>query len=125
MDIVNDDRLLAAIYSACDVFAYPTLAENLPNGVLESMACGTPVVAFEVGGVPDAVRSHVTGQLASYRDVEDMAGKISHLLNNDEQRHMMSQKCREVATAEYGIELQATRYESLYQEVSERARTTR
>ncbi|MDL1948504.1 glycosyltransferase, partial [Acidobacteria bacterium ACD] len=56
IDLVKDDHLLALLYSAADVFVHPALADNLPNGVLESLACGTPVVAFEVGGVGEAVR---------------------------------------------------------------------
>ena len=70
IDIVKDDYLLAAVYSAADLFVHPALADNLPNGVLESLACGTPVVAFDVGGVAEAVRpmeqgiSRVTGMRA-------------------------------------------------------------
>lgn len=115
IDIVNDDRLLAAVYSAADVFAYPTLAENLPNGVLESMACGTPVVAFDVGGVPDAVRTGETGSLARYRDVDDFASKVQDILNRDAARSEMSFRCREVVLAEYDAELQSKRFEDLYE----------
>jgi glycosyltransferase involved in cell wall biosynthesis len=114
---INDDNTLATIYSAADAFVLPTLAENLPNGVLESMACGTAPVVFDVGGCKDAVRHLETGYLAKYADVEDLAQGIRLLLNDDELRDRLSRRSREVATSEYGIELQAKRFLSLYREI--------
>ncbi|HXQ68983.1 MAG TPA: glycosyltransferase family 4 protein [Pyrinomonadaceae bacterium] len=117
---IDDDCALAKIYSAADVFVLPTLAENLPNVALESMACGTPPVIFDVGGCSDAVRHLETGYLARYADGEDLAGGVSLLLNDDELRSRLSRRSREVATSEYGIELQAKRFFSLYQQVTEK-----
>lgn len=114
---ISDDRSLAAIYSAADVFVLPTLAENLPNGALESMACGTPPVVFEVGGVSDAVRHMETGYLARYADVDDLTHGIRLLLNDAVLRERLSKRSREVATSEYGIELQAKRFLSLYYDI--------
>lgn len=115
---VDDDKALANIYSAADVFVLPTLAENLPNGVLESMACGTPPVVFDVGGCRDAVRHMETGYLAEYADVEDLTRGIRLLLNDAELRDRLGRRSREVAMSEYGIELQARRFLSLYQELT-------
>jgi glycosyltransferase involved in cell wall biosynthesis len=114
---IDDDRALARIYSAADVFVLPTLAENLPNGALESMACGTPPVVFDVGGCRDAVRHMETGYLAKYKDVDDLTRGIRLILNDDELRNRLSKRSREVATSEYGIELQAQRFLALYQQV--------
>lgn len=116
---IDDDRALARIYSAADVFVLPTLAENLPNVALESMACGTPPVIFDVGGCSDAVRHMETGYLARYADAEDLARGISLLLNDDELRDRLSRRSREVAVAEYGIELQAKRFLNLYNQVTQ------
>ncbi len=117
---IDDDQALANVYSAADVFVLPTLAENLPNGVLESMACGTPPVVFDVGGCRDAVRHMETGYLAKYADVEDLTRGIRLILNDDELRNRLSRRSREVAASEYGIELQAQRFLSLYQQLIEK-----
>ncbi|HEX6044443.1 MAG TPA: glycosyltransferase family 4 protein [Pyrinomonadaceae bacterium] len=115
---IDDDRALANVYSAADVFVLPTLAENLPNVALESMACGTPPVVFDTGGCRDAVRHMETGYLAKYADVDDLSRGISLLLNSDELRDRLSRRSREVATSEYGITLQAQRFLSLYEQIS-------
>lgn len=117
LDIVKDDQLLAAVYSAADLFIHPALADNLPNGVLESLACGTPVVAFEIGGVGEAVRQMETGYLARYKDAEDLARGIGLLLNDPELRRRVGLRCREIAEVEYDMNLQAQRFEDLYRNV--------
>jgi glycosyltransferase involved in cell wall biosynthesis len=111
---LNDDEALAAAYSASDVFVLPTLAENLPNGILESMACGTPVVSFDVGGVSDAVRHMETGYLAGYRDVADLAKGIQLLLDDAPLRTRMSGQCRVAVKREYSLALQTRRFLDLY-----------
>ncbi|WP_207533778.1 glycosyltransferase [Desertivirga arenae] len=73
--ISNDDQL-AICYSAADVFLTPSLEDNLPNTVMESLACGTPVVAFTTGGIPDMVKHQKNGYLAEYKSSEDFAKGI-------------------------------------------------
>ena len=114
VETIKDDQLLAVMYSAADVFVHPALADNLPNGVLESLACGTPVVAFDVGGVSDAVRPMQTGYLARDKDAGDLAHGIGLILDDPERRARMSATCRLVAEAEYDMNLQADRFETLY-----------
>ena len=113
----NDDRMLAAIYSAADLFVLPTLADNLPNGILESMACGTPAVSFAVGGVPEAVRHLETGYTAQPDDAQDLARGIRLLLENDELRSRLGVQCRRLIEQEYTLELQAHRFEQLYRNI--------
>lgn len=114
---VRDDERLATLYSAADVFVLPTLAENLPNGILESMACATPPISFDVGGCPDAVRHMETGYLARYRDPEDLARGVELLLSDEELRQRLGRRSREVVLAEYTQELQARRFKHLYEEL--------
>lgn len=115
---IGDERTLATAYSAADVFVLPTLAENLPNGILESMACGTPVVSFDVGGVADAVRHMETGYLVAYRDAADLVKGLTMLLESPNLRARMSQRCREIVEREYTLDLQAHRFLSLYRELA-------
>lgn len=120
---IRDDQIMAAAYAAADLFVLPTLAENLPNGILESMACGTPVVSFNVGGVPEAVRHMETGYLAAYQDVADLAKGIQLLLDDPDLRFRMSRRCREIAEQEYSLDLQARRFVHLYHDVIDRHRS--
>jgi glycosyltransferase involved in cell wall biosynthesis len=114
VETIKDDQLLAVMYSAADVFVHPALADNLPNGVLESLACGTPVVAFDIGGVSDAVRPLETGYLARYKDADDLAHGIGVILDDEGLRVRMNAICRDVAESEYGMDLQTDRFEALY-----------
>lgn len=114
---VKEEGLMSLIYSAADVFVLPSLADNLPNTMLESMACGTPVVAFATGGIPDGVRPGVTGLLAKTGDATDLRSAILGLLGNEARRSEMAANCRKVALAEYSLELQAKRYVHLYESV--------
>jgi glycosyltransferase involved in cell wall biosynthesis len=92
----------------------PSLQDNLPNTVLESMACGTPVVGFAVGGVPDMVRHEITGMLAPPGNIDALRSAMAALLLDGPRRTEMSRNCRHTAVEEYSIELQARRYGDLY-----------
>ncbi len=122
---VESDRLKSVVYSATDLFVFPTRADNLPLVLQESMACATPMVSFKVGGVPDLVRHGITGYLASPEDTQDMSKGIVELLENDDLRQRMSQNCRAIALEEYSLELQAQRYMELYQNALQNQQQTR
>jgi glycosyltransferase involved in cell wall biosynthesis len=114
---IGHERLLSLIYSAADLFVIPSLQDNLPQTVLEAMACGTPVVGFAVGGIPDMVRPGVTGLLVPPQDVDALRSAIEELLHDPVRRAAMASTCRRVAVEEYALELQARRYLDLYQTV--------
>lgn len=113
---VSGDRLKSIAYSAADLFIFPTRAEAFGLVLQESMACGTPMVSFKVGGVPDLVRPGITGYLAEPENTQDFANGIIQLLEDQELREQMSQNCRAIALAEYPLELQARRYIEVYQQ---------
>ena len=113
---ITQFRLLSMVYSAADLFVIPSLQDNLPSTVLEAMACGTPVVGFDVGGVPDMVRPGVSGALAPVGDANGLAATISGLLADDAERRRMSEECRRLAVTEYAMELYVNRYVTLYRE---------
>jgi glycosyltransferase involved in cell wall biosynthesis len=112
---VSDERLLAAAYSAADVFLMPSLADNLPNVVIEAQACGTPVVAFDVGGIPEIVRHEETGLIVKKCDAESLAGALHNVLGNRTKLGEMSKAARENAVDNFSIELEAKRYIELYE----------
>lgn len=116
---LESSRLLSFAYSAADLFILPTRADNLPNVVLEAMACGTPVVSFKVGGLPDMVLQGETGLLAKPEDVADLRAAVIQLLSNDPLRAAMSVACRELAVREFSLDVQARRYLSLYEKLLE------
>jgi glycosyltransferase involved in cell wall biosynthesis len=111
---IYSDRLLAAVYSAADAFVIPSLEDNLPNTVLESLACGTPVVGFDTGGIPDMVRDGETGCIVPAGDVSALRNAIVYVLQADEERAAMGARCRKVAVDEYSLDVQARRYTNLY-----------
>ncbi len=111
---LKNTRMMAIAYAAADLFLCPTRAEVLGLVILESMACGTPVVAFNVGGVPDLVRPNLTGYLAKPEDATDFRDGIVQLLEADAQRAQLRQHCRAIVLAEYTLELQIQRYLELY-----------
>lgn len=117
---ISDDNTKAIAYSAADLFVHPTRAEAFPNVALESIACGTPVVSFRVGGVPDLVRPGVTGHLSEPENANGLRDGIIQLLEDDSLRHNMSQQCRTIATNEYAVNLVIQRYIRLYRRLIER-----
>ena len=113
---VRDDVKKAEIYAAADSVVCSTRADNLPLVVLESLACGTPVVAFAVGGVPEAVREGETGALADAEDSGALARAMTRILELPNLSSLRAQ-CRRVALAEYDLRLQASRTASMYDDV--------
>lgn len=77
-----DEIALSLIYNSADLFVAPSLQDNLPNTVLESLHCGTPVVAFDIGGMPDMIKHKENGYLVDYKDINDLAYGIKWTLNN-------------------------------------------
>jgi glycosyltransferase involved in cell wall biosynthesis len=80
MGFLKDEYSTVLVYNAIDVFVTPSLADNFPTTVLESQACGTPVVGFDIGGIPEIIKHKENGYLAKYRDPEDLAEGIRYCL---------------------------------------------
>jgi glycosyltransferase involved in cell wall biosynthesis len=114
---VGNDRLLSMIYSAADLFVIPSSMENFAQTAVQALACGTPVIGSDVGGIPEIVRPGITGLLAPPHDATALGAAITALLNDPERRRQMSENCRQIALAEYSVELYAKRSLALYQTV--------
>lgn len=117
LDYVGSDRLKSVAYSAADLFLFPTRADNLPLVLQESIACGTPMVSFKIGGVPDLVRPNVTGYLAEAENPQDFCQGVVQLLEDAPLREKMITNCRAIALEEYSLALQVKHYIELYQQI--------
>ena len=104
---VENDETKVLAYNAADIFVHPSLMENQPNVVVESIACGTPVAAFAVGGIPEVVRPGQTGWLTNNVSAEGLSRMIQTAL---ECSTSLRETCRRIAEQDYGDELQAQRY---------------
>jgi glycosyltransferase involved in cell wall biosynthesis len=115
MGYMREDSAVARLYAACDAYVLPSLVDNLPNMLIESIACGTPCVTFDVGGCPDVVRDGITGFVAPDRSSRALAECIGAIIRiPPRQRERMRRQCRAVAEAEYGLEAMAKAYLDCY-----------
>jgi glycosyltransferase involved in cell wall biosynthesis len=118
---VSSDETMAKLYAAADLFAMPSLEDNLPNMVLEAMSCGRAVAAFAIGGVPDLIEHGVTGSLAQRTDGAAFAETILALLGNPRCLDEMGARARERIEHRHTLAHQATAYRDLYAGLSRTA----
>ena len=111
---IRATAFLRQIYSAADVFVISSLEDNQPNTVLEAMACGTPVVGFRAGGIPEMVEDGRTGLLASQGNVPELARAIDFLLDHEQERTEMSGRARQRAEEVFSRDGQVQKYLDLY-----------
>ena len=95
----------------------PSRQDNLPNTVVESLACGTPVVAFDIGGMPNMLDHKTNGYLAKPFDTNDLAAGINWVLADENRHRELCIKVREKAVACFDIETTARQYAELYEDV--------
>jgi glycosyltransferase involved in cell wall biosynthesis len=114
---VNDDATTAMIYAAADVMAIPSRQDNLPNTILESMSCGTPVVGFAAGGIPDLVREDETGFLAPPGNVAALSLAFMKAFENVEHLRNCGARGRTMVERDYSLAAQATAYRAFYERV--------
>jgi glycosyltransferase involved in cell wall biosynthesis len=116
---LNDEIALANAYSAVDVMIVPSLQESFGQTASESLACGTPVVAFNATGLKDIVDHQENGYLAKPYEIEDLAKGIAWILENRDRHQKLSTHAREKAKREFALARQADLYSSLYTEITE------
>jgi glycosyltransferase involved in cell wall biosynthesis len=119
----KDDLTLALIYSAVDLFVLPSTEENLANTILEAMACGTPCVAFQIGGMPNLIAHQQTGYLAKPNDVADLAQGMQWVLADEQRHEQLSDQSRQRVMQEFTLDMQARRYGQLFAELLSRDRS--
>jgi glycosyltransferase involved in cell wall biosynthesis len=114
---IDDDETLAEIYAAADIYVTATLEDNLPNTVLESMACGTTVVGFETGGIPDMVKNKYNGALVPVKDTKALAEAILFLFSNPEKTDEYGRNSRKTIEGNFTQTHQAERYLELFKDL--------
>ena len=113
MGYLSDESKIVALYNAVDMFITSSLEENLPNTIMESMACGTPCVGFEIGGIPEMIDHKINGYVASYKDASDLANGIRWVLEHEDQQ-ALSDACVKKVQENYTEEVVAKQYMALY-----------
>lgn len=116
----HDKRIVSAYYQAADIYLHPARAETFPNTVLEAMACGTPVVATSIGGIPEQVLDGQTGILVPPGSSEEFAWAIFKLLQNPSIMHQMGIQSHWRVKQNFSLEDQAKTYLAWFEEITER-----
>src|SRR5665648_479261 len=88
------ENMLTKLYSAADVFVAPSIQDNLPNTIMESLACGTPSVAFDIGGMSDLIIHKENGYLAKQFNADELARGIEWIVENDQRKKVLSENSR-------------------------------
>ena len=112
---ISDEARIARIYRAADLFVLPSLSENLPNTIMEAMACGVPCIGFRVGGIPEMIDHHKNGYVANYQDAADLAQGIRWILSEANPDALSRDAVRKVAQS-YSQSSVAVKYIEVYQE---------
>ncbi|WP_405605396.1 glycosyltransferase [Polaribacter sp. Asnod1-A03] len=115
LGVLKDDNLMSLAYSAADVFVIPSLMDNLPNTVLESIMCGTPVIGFPVGGIPDMITNGFNGLITNEISVESLVESINQFLEGID-KYKRKDIYKE-AFNKYNLSVQAKAYEDLYKSI--------
>ena len=111
---VSDEPTIVAVYNAADVFVTPSLEDNLPNTIMEAMACGVPCVGFRVGGIPEMIDHQKNGYVAELRNSDDLAAGLAYVLTEADSDELKHRALRKVAQ-NYSQTSVALRYVEVYQ----------
>ena len=110
---ISDERRIVQVYQAADVFVLPSLSENLPNTIMEAMACGVPCIGFNVGGIPEEIDHLKTGYVAAYRDAEDLARGL-HWVLEEADYDTLSKACVRKVAENYSQQSVTRKYLEVY-----------
>ena len=116
LNFLSNEEDIVALYNAADVYITPSLEENLPNTIMESMACGVPCVGFHVGGIPEMIDHQKNGYVAEYKNAEDLAEGIHWILNQADYNEL-SMHARQKVELNYHEDIVAKQYIELYKEI--------
>ncbi|MBM6993033.1 MAG: glycosyltransferase family 4 protein [Prevotella sp.] len=110
---VSDERKIVDCYNAADLFVLPSLSENLPNTIMEAMACGVPCLGFKVGGIPEMIDHLKNGYVANYRDLADLERGLNWILNESDYE-CLSRSAMQKVLSKYSQQAVAMKYIEVY-----------
>ena len=113
---IKNEEEMVELYNSVDAFVLPSLSENLPNTIMEAMACGVPCVAFDVGGIPEMIDHKENGFLARFQNVEDLANGIRYVLS-PENNERLGKAAREKVLECYSEKIVAQQYIKVYEQI--------
>lgn len=113
LGFVNDDKKIVCVYNSADVFVLPSLEDNLPNTIMEAMACGVPCVGFKTGGIPEMIEHQKSGYVAQYMKSDDLAQGI-HWILDEADAEQLSKNCQKKVVQTYSQHAVAMRYIEVY-----------
>ena len=117
MNYVSNEKELVDIYNAVDLYVTPSLQDNLPNTIVEAMACGIPCIGFNVGGIPQMIDHLHNGCVAEYQSSKDLANGIHWALTEGEYESLSEEACRK-AVSSYSESTIAKKYVEIYNKIT-------
>lgn len=117
MNYVSNEKELVDIYNAVDLYVTPSLQDNLPNTIVEAMACGIPCVGFNVGGIPQMIDHLHNGYVAEYQSAKDLANGIRWTLTEGEYDNLSEEACRK-ALSSYSESIISMKYIDIYNKIT-------
>ncbi|MBL7825002.1 MAG: glycosyltransferase family 4 protein [Saprospiraceae bacterium] len=114
LGLIRDPNEMAHIYASCDVFVIPSLEENLPNTIMESLSSGTPVVGFDVGGIPEMIEDGICGKVTTAKNSRQMAADIAWVLQDEVHQQRLGLQARAKVLNQYTEQIVAEKYLSIY-----------
>lgn len=113
---VNDTKRIVQVYNAADCFVLPSLEDNLPNTLMEAMACGVPCVGFRVGGIPEMIDHEQNGYVAQFQQADDLAKGIHYVLAEADYE-LLSRQCVQKVAHNWSEQNVAKRYLEEYETI--------
>ena len=121
MNYVSSEKELVDIYNAVDLYVTPSLQENLPNTIMEAMACGIPCVGFNIGGIPQMIDHLHNGYVVRYKSAEDLANGIHWTLTEGDYQTLSEEAHRKVRNT-YAENIVANQYIKVYNQITNQSR---
>lgn len=114
---ISDEDIMTKYYNSLDVFLCPSMEDNLPNTIMESLACGVPALAFDIGGIGDMIEHKKNGYLAKEKSIEDLSAGLKWIIRDFDRYKELSMNARSKVINNFTNEIVGQKYIKLYNEI--------